>query len=240
MLSTISTKIVACLVMVAIISKSTDGYSCSLDYNWDSLMLTLQWPAAICRKKYCNIKPENIFTVHGLWPNKVGSYSYGNCCGDSYDPSRVFDLEPELDKFWPSVYGKSNQGFHSHEWEKHGVCARNVAKLSDQHSYFETTLELYKRLNIEQALENASIVPGDKEYSFESVRKALSSVNGNKKLRIKCAGSGRSGIGSIKEVSYCFDNNLQPTDCWQGSNCYDNVQLLSADQASGSKFVKKV
>ncbi len=59
-----------------------------------------------------------------------------------------------MQKEWPSLSCPSsdNVQFWTHEWEKHGTCSESVL---DQHSYFETTLNLKEKSNILGALKSA-------------------------------------------------------------------------------------
>lgn len=61
---------------------------------------------------------------------------------------------------WPTLACPSSDGseFWSHEWEKHGTCSESIL---DQHSYFETSLQLKKQTNLLQILEDA----GDYQHS---------------------------------------------------------------------------
>lgn len=55
---------------------------------------------------------------------------------------------------WPTLACPSGDGsrFWSHEWEKHGTCSASVL---DQHSYFQTALDLKKRVNLLKLLQDA-------------------------------------------------------------------------------------
>nr|GMD90676.1 extracellular ribonuclease LE-like [Ipomoea batatas] len=113
----------------------------------------MQWPGSYCdTKKSCCYpktgKPDSDFGIHGLWPNyKDGNYP-SNC-----DPNNPFDESKVSNSL--KIFGDGTE-FWSHEWEKHGTCSESVL---EQHSYFQTTLDLKKNTNLLQALQDAGNCP---------------------------------------------------------------------------------
>lgn len=59
-----------------------------------------------------------------------------------------------MQRNWPTLACPSGSGvqFWEHEWEKHGTCSESVL---DQHAYFQTTLNLKRKVNLLQVLKNA-------------------------------------------------------------------------------------
>ncbi|MCD9561461.1 hypothetical protein HAX54_020584 [Datura stramonium] len=88
----------------------------------------LSWPPTFCN----NLKngkckepiPQDIFTLHGLWPADANGKTIS--CPREPDPDwdKLFlPREATLDIFWPEL--KENQpkwSIWKHEWQKHGVC----------------------------------------------------------------------------------------------------------------------
>ncbi|KAH7834637.1 hypothetical protein Vadar_018153 [Vaccinium darrowii] len=119
-------------------------------------------------------KPDEDFSIHGLWPNyNDGTYPSSCDLRNSFDESKISDLISRLEKDWPTLACPSGDGlkFWGHEWSKHGTCAESVL---DQHSYFQKALDLKGKANLLQALETAGIRPEDgKQYSLESIKDAI-------------------------------------------------------------------
>ena len=73
------------------------------------------------------------FTLHGLWP------AAESCPGKPFSDALVKDLLPEMKVDWLSCpeKGGDNEGFWSHEWQKHGTCSG-----LSEHDFFAAALEL--------------------------------------------------------------------------------------------------
>ncbi|KAM8905488.1 ribonuclease T2-like isoform 2-T3 [Spinachia spinachia] len=118
--------------------------------SWKCLLFTLQWPGAFCqsldKETLCEIPPSiNNWTIHGLWPQKVG-----RCCSCwPMFQSDVQELHPELKEHWPSLL-KTQSSFHfwKQEWEKHGVCAACVEGMNSPLRYFSISLQLRAQFDI--------------------------------------------------------------------------------------------
>jgi ribonuclease T2 len=67
---------------------------------------------------------------------------------------QIEDLQRTMQRYWPTLACPSADGdkFWGHEWGKHGTCAKSTL---DQHSYFLSALNLYKKANILKALQDA-------------------------------------------------------------------------------------
>ncbi|KAL0908481.1 hypothetical protein M5K25_022978 [Dendrobium thyrsiflorum] len=151
--------------------------------DFDFFYFVQQWPGSYCdtRKSCCyptTGKPEADFGIHGLWPNyKSGAYP-SNCDPDSpYQSSSINDLIDSLQSEWPTLSCPSSDGnqFWEHEWEKHGTCSESVL---DQHAYFQATLDLKKKINLLQILNDAGIKPDGGYYSVSSIKDAINKATG--------------------------------------------------------------
>ena len=116
-----------------------EGSSCQIAGQQDSYKLALNWHPAFCEKKpnkpECQISDESVyqagnFTLHGLWPNKVGCGKAYGFCAEIKQARRPFCNYPEL-KIDPGIRLRLNQIMPSagagsclqrHEWFKHGSC----------------------------------------------------------------------------------------------------------------------
>ncbi|KAL5722818.1 ribonuclease T2 [Ranunculus cassubicifolius] len=155
----------------------------SVSHDFDFFYFVQQWPGAYCdTKRSCCYpstgKPEADFSIHGLWPNyNDGSYP-SNCDSHSqFDGSEISDLKNEMEIEWPTLSCPSGDGlkFWAHEWNKHGTCSESVL---DQKGYFETALNLKKKVNLLGALKKAGIQPDGKFYSLKSISQAIREETG--------------------------------------------------------------
>ena len=79
------------------------------------------------------------YSIHGLWPQ------WAKDCGGN--PQKVFkdDFKSAFQKTmvteWPTCKGTNHEWFWSHEWRKHGTCAKAFGSMVN---YFETAVRLAK------------------------------------------------------------------------------------------------
>lgn len=190
----------------------------------------------------CRTSPKKQdFTIHGLWPQRFGSWPQYCNSSDRFDPKRVEPLLPRLREEWPSFGTGADAQFWGHEWMRHGTCsgrgkgrgqgskkpARAANASSEQidpsslgvneETYFGAVLDLHAKYPLLPALEAAGIVPDDeKTYAREDVVAALradASATGATRPAVHC-GSGRRGSGELTEVWLCLGKaTLEPFDC---------------------------
>jgi len=178
--------------------------------DFDFFYFVLQWPGSYCdTKQSCcyptSGKPPADFGIHGLWPNyNDGSYP-SNCDPDSpFDESKISDLIGRMRTNWPTLACPSNDGvkFWGHEWEKHGTCAESIL---DEHSYFQTALNLKNQLNLLQTLQNAGIEPDGGYYSLSSIKEAIKEGTGYTPF-IEC-NVDESRNSQLYQVYFCVDTS---------------------------------
>ena len=133
---------------------------------WTHFLLAVTWSFTFCSHMNCGTDPYEYpyFTIHGLWPTTAYP-PYPEYCNRSlvYDPEVMVPLEPELVTFWPSLLSPDYESFWKHEWDKHGTCSVCVPEVSDQYSYFDSTLILYYAYDPLSILLEHGITPG---YSY--------------------------------------------------------------------------
>nr|GLL47600.1 ribonuclease 1-like [Ipomoea trifida] len=178
--------------------------------DFDFFYFVQQWPGSYCdTKKSCCYpktgKPDSDFGIHGLWPNyKDGNYPSNCDPNNPFDESKISDLVSRMQEDWPTLACPSGDGteFWSHEWEKHGTCSESVL---EQHSYFQTTLDLKKNTNLLQALQDAGITPDGNSYSLESIKDAIKSAI-NYTPWIEC-NNDADGNSQLYQVYLCVDSS---------------------------------
>lgn len=201
--------------------------------SYDFLALVQGWPKSACLSKSChgNYAEIDYFTMHGLWPSRIGNMasSYPCTCDNrAFDESQVSSIMDQLKKYWPSF--KGNAPFWAHEWTKHGTCSSSVSGLEDQLPFFKTTLGLRQSHDIGAALRKANITADSSvTYSGDEIRKALTPIAGFAPM-LGCVNHG--GKQYLHEVSFCLDKELKDVEC-------DNsVRTLPHDEISDCDAVK--
>ncbi|XP_078433156.1 ribonuclease 1-like isoform X2 [Wolffia australiana] len=175
---------------------------------YDFLYFVQQWPGSLCntRESCCyptSGKPGAEFSIHGLWPSNVDG-SYPSFCnpGEPFEIVKISDLQEQMASEWPSLACPSSNGhkFWEHEWLKHGTCS----DISDQHHYFQATLNFKRKANLLGALRDAGIVPDGGFYSLsnisETIRRGLGHYVG-----IVC-NEDEAGNTQLYQVYVCLDN----------------------------------
>lgn len=205
----------------------------AVSQDFDFFYFVQQWPGAYCdtQRSCCypkTGKPAADFGIHGLWPNyKDGSYP-SNCDPDSpFDQSKVSNLLRRMQNEWPTLSCPSNDGikFWTHEWEKHGTCSESVL---DQHSYFQTALDLKNKVNLLKALTNAGIKPNGQTYSLDSIKDAIKQAVGYEPF-VEC-NVDSSGNRQLYQIYLCVDySGSTVIECpvFPRSKCDDQIEFPS-------------
>lgn len=183
---------------------------CTLNPQFNTLILNVQWQPGACKvEEECRISPRAVFSVHGLWPDLVS-----DCCHASYTHLLMRSIEPDMQKFWPSLTGNPN--FWAHEWKRHGSCGKSVPEIENQLKYFQTTLKLFKSLNLAKALSDANIVPSSEStVQYSDFVKALKKHTNDRLPKVNCKRltSRRNETPIITSIDICYDKKLKPIDC---------------------------
>ncbi|KAM6571019.1 hypothetical protein CsatA_015099 [Cannabis sativa] len=201
--------------------------------DFDFFYFVQQWPGSYCdSKQSCCYpttgKPVADFGIHGLWPNyKDGSYPSNCDPNNPFDQSQISDLSSGLQKNWPTLACPSGSGlkFWEHEWEKHGTCSESVL---DQHSYFQTTLNLKRKLNLLQVLKDAGIQPNGQVYSIENIKEAIQNGIGYTPW-IEC-NVDSSGNSQLYQIYVCVDtsgSNLIECPVFPNGKCASQIEFPS-------------
>ncbi|CAL9150549.1 unnamed protein product, partial [Musa hybrid cultivar] len=178
--------------------------------DFDFFYFVQQWPGSYCdTKQSCCYpstgKPAADFGIHGLWPNyNDGSYP-SNCDPKRpYNASEINDLMGRMRLSWPTLACPSGDGsrFWSHEWEKHGTCSASVL---DQHSYFQTALDLKKRVNLLKLLQDAGVRPDGGFYGLGDISSAIGDAIGYAP-GIEC-NANEFGNRQLYQIYVCVDTS---------------------------------
>lgn len=203
--------VVLCVLATALIvvAKSTE---------WDMFALSLTWPVTLCKFSELDKPPRkcvissHMWTIHGLWPsNKNGKQDPVNCTySKPFDENEIKNILEPLNKYWPNQFPESQKySFWKHEWEKHGRCATEVRETGNELLYFNKTLSLRMKYDIDEILSAGGIMPG-KKYKLRDLKKSLKQKLGSSPI-ITC--------GTVKKVHWvssmiiCMDKTFKLFDC---------------------------
>ncbi|KAF7491563.1 Ribonuclease DdI [Sarcoptes scabiei] len=228
-----SSSIFCLIVCVALISGSLSHRhhhqyqnhqrKCSKNTHFDYFLLAAQWPETFCSQHNC-IKFQDHWSIHGMWPQNFDQSYPSFCCSNhTYDHRLIKPLESELIAYWKEIQsGKDNDWFWSHEYTKHGTCAIECPLMHDELGYFNSTLQVFKKLQIEKWLARSNITPSYKaSYSVVHFQRALQRGSGHK-VSLHCSKNHQGDI-VVAEIYFCLrKTNLERFDCvLPNSKCGD-------------------
>ncbi|WJX64876.1 ribonuclease T2 [Trifolium repens] len=177
---------------------------------YDFLVLSLQWPPALCRSvpSQCTKNPAPPrFGVHGLWPSSYTGYGVVSCGsqfgGVKFDPNVCTDpsIVNDLNNIWPNYLGK-NINFWRNEWDKHGTCALEVF---DQRQYFENVIDIYNWVDIDYLLRFELNINPDFNVDFDLPMFKQNIAGILAMPQISCSGGNGMPV-EIKEIRICLND----------------------------------
>lgn len=211
-------------------SNKSSSDNCNTDYSFDYVQLTLIWPPGSCSTSphKCDKEEDKHFTIHGMWPTIKHTEKPAFCCFDNtFDYEALKPLMDDMNEYWYSYFGDDSRKFWTHEWLKHGTCARDVKDLRGELNYFGTTLKMAKELPILESLEKFNIAPDDaKKYFSSDILKALEPISQGKTVQLACDLEHHQPTPVLTGIAFCFDANLKPADCPPSkSKCLRNLMF---------------
>ncbi|CAH0555667.1 unnamed protein product [Brassicogethes aeneus] len=241
-----------CIVILVLLQTSfcqefnNDNELESNDFDWDYLVYSQRWPITGCaeweeknKANTCNLPSNNsIWTVHGLWPNKIGKEGPFNCpSAIHFDPTQLEPIMDELKARWVNIEANTNaNSFWKHEWDKHGTCASQIPQLNSIVNYFSQGLELNLNYDIPSILSQGGIVPKETGYNVHDINKAIMSTL-NKRPVIECEVDRRTKEVLLNEIRICFNKSLELVDCMPQHPIHFND---SGDMLTNCKLDKPV
>ncbi|CCF52825.1 hypothetical protein NDA18_002786 [Ustilago nuda] len=219
---------------------------CSTNTPGGLLLLTQFWDYSP------PIGPSNSWTIHGLWPDTCTG-GYDSDCDPSRNSANIASVlqsssNPKaasaldtMNQYWLALNGNDGQ-FWSHEWNKHGTCVSTLApqcyndelkgqsyeKGEDIVDFFTTTVDLWEKYNVFEALKEAGIEPsGTKRYSLDELHKATSDKWG-KEATFKCRN------GALNEAWVYFHTRARSTN----AEAFVQVEPLSGNNGCPSQGIR--
>ena len=109
----------------------------------------------------------------------------------------------------------------SHEWDKHGTCAKPV--LNGEHEYFAKALQLYDILNPTEVFAQNGMIPSNtRTYDRDQVISVLTKSFGDTFV-IGCQESGKD----LFQIEFCLQKDFQGRNCGKSanSNCSSRIRI---------------
>lgn len=190
--------------------------------EFDLLIFTQRWPITACyewrEKSASNIcglpSPKNIWTIHGIWPTKMGTIGPYFCNKTAlFNVTELDSIEQQLEQFWINV--EKNKPYDSlwrHEWLKHGTCAAAIlTQLSNENKYFGQGLSWLQQYSMADILTEGGIKPG-MNYTVLEIHTVLMDKL-KKNAAIECYHDKQTKLQFLNEIRICFDKELEQADC---------------------------
>lgn len=137
----------------------------------------------------------------------------------------------DLNTYWPSLASNNNNDFWNHEWKKHGTCVnfseaktnKKYTSIDDSIIYFEKSLEIYKKLDVENFLKQNSFF-----YTYNDLVKRFKFYFNTNNFDSVCYYDKYAQKQYILEIRFKLDKNweLSLNDTLkQTSNCYKSKPI---------------
>lgn len=150
--------------------------------SYQLFVLAEQWPITYCKPPaICKTPIPQSFTIYGLWPWNWRPPYPSYCSGkQTVDP-----LQLELDYAWPNFnLGNDNFDLWQTQWNKHETCS----KIFSQVEYFNQTIKMHRRINLEEIIMSGGIVPN--QTVFYNTDDIINNIwNAVAKPQLMCSGS---------------------------------------------------
>ncbi|XP_075224005.1 ribonuclease X25 isoform X2 [Lycorma delicatula] len=172
--------IAATLLLLCSITLISRIQKLNTDQEWDILLFVQRWPNTACMEweekdgKNCTLpKKSGHWTIHGVWPTKLGTKGPTFCNGSlPFNDTALDDIKDDLNEYWTDVElgGKHKKdGFWRHEWVKHGTCASALETLNSEEKYFKQALAWLNDYNMMQVLMFEQIHPTKTAVGYDAV-----------------------------------------------------------------------
>lgn len=191
-------------------------------HDWDYILYSQRWPITTCTQweeakqdNTCNLpKDKTTWTVHGLWPTKIGTEGPLFCpSAIHFDPNALKPILNDLNQYWVNIEANTKpNSFWKHEWDKHGTCGATLPELDSIQNYFQQGLDWNKQYKLSDILAQSKIVPNTDGYTVEQIYNAVKSYT-KKNLMVQCVVDRKTKESMISEIRICFNKSLNVIDC---------------------------
>ncbi|KAL4194723.1 hypothetical protein AMTRI_Chr05g60880 [Amborella trichopoda] len=215
--------------------------------DFDFYYYVSQWPGSYCAQsgKGCCLpttgEPDENFFIVGLYATTSVGAVLRKCPNEqSFDFSKLEDLEESLSDVWSSIKCPSNNGQSMWKslWKNNGVCS-NLGLFE----YFVQGIIIHREINLIKALRIHGIVPDGRLYQLADIKKALK-IELGEEVGIRCS-TNLEGNFQLYEVYVCIDKHdatsVIPCPSLPNFKCSDeirfptfNIQMLEKNVTSNS------
>lgn len=172
-------------VPMSCMNKTLVSDSCCFEYPGGVVLQTQFWDY------YPPVGPDDLFTLHGLWPDNCDG-SYEQFCDNKLniheDVTKILQdanetvLLDKMNKYWKNFNGKDEE-LWVHEFNKHGTCMTTIkpACYGDDYQenenvvdFFKSSVNLFEKLPTYEWLAGNGIVPSeDQTYTKQQIEDTL-------------------------------------------------------------------
>ena len=138
---------------------------------------------------------------------------------EEFDLSVLNSISDRLSQVWPALKGGDHENFHNYQYKKHGSCATETPSLFGIRNFFETTLSMYERLDLDNALKKINFGPTNQARPYRTMNFFNQLVNFyGVTPYIRCFNLANN-IALIENISFCYDKQLNLINCPQKLQC---------------------
>jgi len=196
------------------------------DYKtYDMYVYSIQWDNTYCLgKPDCQkkIQHQNIFSIHGLWPNFISEKRISDCnTGQAITVDPQGETREIMDSYWSSLKG-TNEGFWEHEYNKHGYCVTERYNFPNEQKFFDDGVGIYQKWQMNQlmthTLGDIQMRDNDEvEFTFDELTEQIHNARTDLFFTINCVSHEKKQY--ISEIHFYFDLEFSPLDHQQHSSC---------------------
>ncbi|KAK6621218.1 hypothetical protein RUM43_011524 [Polyplax serrata] len=156
-------------------------------------------------------KKSNFWAVHGLWPQGGKEMGPFYCNTTEFELTLLKPILKEMEENWCNIQkGKTSASFWKHEWDKHGTCAYMIEPLNTQLKYFNETLTLFKKYNLNDYFKKIKIISNS--IYISDLHNSLKRIYGWN-IRSHCITENKTQESYLAEIRLCYTVTLEPIDC---------------------------
>lgn len=187
-------------------------------HDWDFLLFAQHWPLTVClqwkeehSQHSCIL--NSIWTVHGIWPTKLGTWGPQFCNSSlHFNRTQLDPIKEQLQQYWTDIHNGSTYSLWHHEWQKHGTCATTLPALDTEDKYFGQGLKWIKQYDMKDILSQSGIEPNVSGYFPQDIWNAVQKSLGKNPI-VQCHIDPKTKLSYLFEIRICFDKNFTLIDC---------------------------
>lgn len=209
--------------------------------SFDELVFTQLWGFTECLQFKAESKDRltcrfegkpSIWSIHGIWPTQTGTSGPNFCSKVTFDESLIATIEDELSHYWYEINeDKDGTYFWSHEWIKHGSCAKELLQMDSELKYFQTGLQLRNQYDLYSILKDGGIVPqaSSDGYHLQDITAAIEkTLKVTPYIQCYLSKEGKEHVYHLLAVELCLNRSFEPVSCSSRSELSWNADRYGA------------